>query len=215
MKISLDRNGNAILKKLPVLGLIIVSVLFSYLQAFSQDEAVKPRYKNGDTWLYTVKEGGSTGSSSTLLNGTYEVSIVDGKMKTAAVTGSQKEDLEPRPPVLLALLTFSSNLDFPLTVGKQWSREYKTNYVGSNKTVARKASYEVKGIEQVTTPAGTFRAFKLESDDRAGQRDYWVTTYWYSPDTRSIVKSVFDSSAGGQTVGLQRQVELIKFTPAP
>ena len=69
------------------------------------------------------------------------------------------------------------------------------------------------GIEQVTTQAGTFRAFKLESDDRAGPRDYFTTTYWYSPETRSIVKSVFDGSAGGQQTGLQRSIELIKVTP--
>src|SRR5262249_56449084 len=119
-----------------------------------------------------------------------------------------------RPTVLLSLLTFGPNLDFPLTVGKKWSRDYKTAYVGGTKQIERKVSYEVKGIEQITTAAGTFRAFKLESDDRAGQRDYWVTTYWYSPETKSIVKSIFDSSAGEQTVGLQRQIELIKFAPA-
>lgn len=201
------------MKKILAVGIIVVGALFGHLQAFSQDEATKPAYKNGESWLFTVKEGGSTGSSSNLLNGTYEVSIVAGKMKTAVVNGSQKDDLDPRPPVLLGLLTFSPNLDFPLTVGKQWTRDYKGTYVGGSKPIARKITYEVKGIEQVTTAAGTFRAFKLESDDRAGPRDYYTTTYWYSPETRSIVKSLFDASAGGQETGLQRQIELIKFTP--
>ena len=111
------------------------------------------------------------------------------------------------------MLSFGPNLNFPLTVGKQWSRDYKGTYVGSNKPIARTITYEVKGIEQVTTAAGTFRAYKLESDDRAGSRDYFTTTYWYSPETRSIVKSVFDASAGGRQTGLQREIELIKFTP--
>ena len=201
------------MKKILVVGIIVVGALFSHLQAFSQDEATKPAYKNGESWLFTVKEGGSIGSSSQLLNGTYEVSMVDGKMKTAVVNGSQKDNLDPRPPVLLGLLTFSPNLDFPLTVGKQWTRDYKGTSVGGAKVIARKITYEVKGIEQVITAAGTFRAFKLESDDRAGPRDYYTTTYWYSPETRSIVKSIFDASAGGQGTGLQRQIELIKFTP--
>jgi hypothetical protein len=52
-----------------------LGAIFSRLQVFSQDEATKPGYKNGDTWLFTVKEGGSLGSSSKALNGTYEVSI--------------------------------------------------------------------------------------------------------------------------------------------
>ena len=198
-----------------ILFLAIISwALLDQSPAFSQDEATKPAYKNSETWLFTVKEFGSVGSSSKLLNGTYEVSIVEGKQKTAVVNGSQKDDLDPRPPVLLSLLTFAPNLDFPLTVGKQWSQDYKGTYVGSNKPVARKITREVKGIEQVTTAAGTFRAFKLESDDRAGPRDYFTTTYWYSPETRSIVKLLFDGSSGGQATGLQRQIELIKFTPA-
>ena len=202
------------MKKILVVGIIVVSFLFSPLQAFSQDEAAKPSYKNGESWLFTVKEGGGIGSSTGLLNGTYELSIVDGKLKTAIINGSQRDELDPRPPVLLGLLTFAPNLAFPLTVGKQWSRDYKGTYVGSNKPIARKIAYEVKGIEQVTTPAGTFRAFKLESDDRASGQDYFTTNYWYSPETRSIVKSKFDGSAGGQHTALQREIELIKFTPA-
>lgn len=197
-----------------MLGVCAIAIVFSQTVAFSQDEATKPSYKNGETWLYTLKEGGSTGSSSRSLNGTYELSIVDGKLKVAAVNGSEKEDLEPRPAPLIAMLTFGPNLDFPLTVSKQWTRDYKGTYVGSSKPIARKITYEVKGIEQVTTPAGTYRAFKLESDDRAGQRDYFTTTYWYSPETRSIVKSKFDGSSGGQHTGLQREIELTKVTPA-
>jgi len=202
-------------KKLLFIGLIVVGVLFSHLPAFSQDEATKPAYKNGDVWLFTSKDSGTIGSDpSKMLNGTYELSIVDGKFKVAEVTGSQKEELDPRPPTLSCLLAYCPNLNFPLTVGKQWTREYKGTYIGSSKTMVRKVTSEVKAIEQITTPAGTFRAFKLESDDRAGPKDYWTTTSWYSPETKSIVKYQFDASAGGQVQGLKRDIELIKFSPA-
>ena len=203
------------MKKLLFIGLIVIAALCSHLPAFGQDEATKPGYKNGETWLFTSKDSGTIGSDpSKMLNGTYELSIVDGKFKIAAISGSQKDELDPRPPTLSCLLGFCPNLNFPLTVGKQWTRDYKGSYIGSNKTMARKVAYQVKGIEQVTTPAGTFRALKLESDDRAGPRDYWTTTYWYSPETKSIVKYQFDATAGGQEAGLQRNIELIKFTPA-
>lgn len=198
------------MKRILLFG-IISWVLFNQSPALSQDEATKPAYKNGESWQFAVKEFGSIGSSANLLNGTYEVSMVDGKQKTAVVSGLQKDDLDPRPAALLSLLTFGPNLNFPLTVGKQWTRDYKGTYVGSNKPVARKITYEVKGVEEVTTAAGTFRAFKLESDDRAGPRDYYTTNYWYSPETRSIVKLLFDGSSGGQATGLQRHIELIKF----
>jgi hypothetical protein len=202
------------MKKILVVGIIVVGALFSHLQAFSQDEASKPAYKNGESWLFTSKDSGTIGSDpSKMLNGTYELSIVDGKFKIAAVTGSQKEELDPRPPTLSCLLGYCQNLNFPLTVGKQWTQDYKGTYIGSSRPMARKVTREVKGIEQVTTAAGTFRAFKLESDDRAGPRDFWVTNYWYSPETRSIVKYQFDATAGGQVDGLKRNIELIKFTP--
>lgn len=156
------------MKKLLFLAVIVVSTLCAQSQVFSQDEAAKPAYKNGETWLFIAKEGGSTGSTSNPINGTYELSIVEGKLKIAAVNGSQREELDPRPGSLVGLLTFGPNLDFPLTVGKHWERNYKAAYVGSNKMISRKITYEVKGIEQVTTTAGRFRAFKVESDDRAG-----------------------------------------------
>ena len=203
------------MKKILVVGIIFVGAIFSHLQAFSQDEATKPAYRNGESWLFSSKDSGAIGSDpSKMLNGTYELSIVDGKFKIAAVTGAQKEELDPRPPTLSCLLGYCQNLNFPLTVGKQWTQDYKGTYIGSSKTMARKITREVKGIEQVTTPAGTFRAFKLESDDRAGPRDYWVTNYWYSPETKSIVKYQFDATAGGQEAGLKRDIELIKFSPA-
>lgn len=203
------------MKRIVLFGLVVVGALFSDLQAFSQDEAAKPAYRNGESWLFTSKDSGNIGSDpSKMLNGTYELSIVDGKFKIAAVTGSQKDELDPRPPTLICLLGYCPNLNFPLTVGKQWGRDYKGSYIGSSRTMARKITHEVKGIEQITTPAGTFRAFKLESDDRAGPRDFWVTNSWYSPETKSIVKYQFDATAGGLEAGLKRDIELIKFTPA-
>jgi hypothetical protein len=194
-------------------GAIIMAAFFFRSPAFGQDQGAKPGYRNGDTWVFSVKEGGTIGSTSKSLNGNYELVIVGGKLKIAAVSEAQKEELDPRPAPLIAMLTFGPNLDFPLTVGKQWTRDYKGTYVGSSKQVARKITYEVKAVEQVTTPAGTFRAFKVESDDRASDRDYFTTTYWYSPETRSVVKSLFDGSAGGQHSGLQRQIELLTFAP--
>jgi hypothetical protein len=192
--------------------LIVIAVVVLFFQpVFSQDEAAKPAYKNGETWVFTVKEGGSIGSRSNALDGTYELTIVDGKLKITSVSGAQKEELDPRPNTLISLLSFGRNLDFPLTVGKQWSFEYKGAAVGGKSTL-RKITYEVKGIEQVTSAAGTFRAFKLESDDR-GSQDFWTTTYWYSPETRSVVKSSFDGTSAGKYNGLKREIELIK-TPA-
>jgi hypothetical protein len=198
------------MRRLLTLAVISIAVLFSHVAVFGQDEATKPGYKNGETWVYTAKEGGSIGSRSNPIDGTYELTIVDGKLKIFSVSGAQKDEVDPRPNTLISLLGFARNLNFPLTVGKQWSLEYKGAPIGG-RAALRTVTYEVKGIEQITTAAGSFRAFRLESDDRAGPRDYWTTTFWYSPETRSIVKSVFDGTAGGQQTGAKREIELIKF----
>ena len=125
------------MKKLLFFAVIVVSALYAQSQVLSQDEDAKPAYKNGETWLFTVKEGGSTGSTSNPLNGNYELSIIDGKLKIAGVNGSQREELDPRPGSLVGLLAFGPNLNFPLTVGKQWDRHYKVPYYGSRKEISR------------------------------------------------------------------------------
>ena len=125
------------MRKLLFFALIVACSFCAQSQVSSQDEAAKPSYKSGETWLFTAKEGGSTGSTSNPLNGTYELSIVDGKLKNAAVNGSQREELDPRPGSLVNLLTFGPNLNFPLTVGKQWDRHYKIPYLGSRKEISR------------------------------------------------------------------------------
>jgi len=67
-------------KRMVLFGLVVLSALFSHLKASGQNEATKPDFKNGDTWLFTSKDSGTIGSDpSKMLNGTYEVSIVEDK----------------------------------------------------------------------------------------------------------------------------------------
>ena len=64
----------------------------------------------------------------------------------------------------------------------------------------------VPGVEQVITPAGSFKAYKLvmdqswtvpEGEERARTlRQY--DTYFYSPETRSIVKRITDGERDSQ-----------------
>ena len=78
-------------KRMVLFGLVVLGALFSHLKASGQNEANKPAFKNGDTWLFTSKDSGTIGSDpSKMLNGTYEVSIVDGKIKTATVTNTSR-----------------------------------------------------------------------------------------------------------------------------
>jgi hypothetical protein len=71
-------------------------------------------------------------------------------------------------------------------------------------------------MEEVTTPAGSFRAYKLTKTEdwllvgnKYAQVNRSTTTYFYCPEIRSIVKSstVFEHSLETE------EIELIKFTP--
>ena len=67
-------------------------------------------------------------------------------------------------------------------------------------------------MEQVTIPAGTFKAYKLVRSESwstgpSGTRGSNTTIYFYSPETRSIVKRSTENENNPGTV----ETELIKF----
>jgi uncharacterized caspase-like protein len=79
-------------------------------------------------------------------------------------------------------------LNFPLYVGKKWQDEYKG--MGADEVPRHyRNSYEVQKIETVTTPAGTFSAFKIHRNFTAtGLQKNQDQYYWYAPDAKVVVK---------------------------
>jgi len=80
--------------------------------------------------------------------------------------------------------------DFPLKVGKTWSR---SSSVSNNATMdALSASGEVKRWQDVQTPAGKFRALKVEvilTAYRSGELvDRRRLTLWYCPEVKHAVR---------------------------
>ena len=87
---------------------------------------------------------------------------------------------------------------FPFVVGQKWQAEYYSKPLG--KWI--KAENEVVGRELVTTAAGTFPVFRIErrvffmyvACDLCDHNRYWWTyNYFYSPQTRSVLKYRFQS----------------------
>jgi len=89
-------------------------------------------------------------------------------------------------------------LKFPLWVGKKWSYTYSTTKLsqhgGTGEAALRDSDVKVVSYEQVTVPAGTFWAFKIEEHRvTRGARSpraiagYHVTA-WYSPEVKNIIK---------------------------
>jgi hypothetical protein len=135
-------------------------------------------------------------------------------------SGDQKKDLDQQSDALLALLgssksqRFEHDLQFPFSIGKKWTSEYQTTVSGIRGS--RSVEVRVLGLEDVMTAAGKFSAFKLQKEDWGRFPCRWVTTYFYSPQTKSVVKSSYNGAVGEQCSGkgLKREIELIKFGSA-
>jgi hypothetical protein len=200
-----------------------MGLFWSTAGILAQEQAAAPVHKEGDTWQFNFSRKGQVASSTEQNDGMYELSITQGVVKIYETNGSQKNailiQLDGSSQGLLRLIGKSDqqdrpNLKFPLLAGQKWNYELVTRPAGSKRDQRRHAEVNVAGIEQVTTPAGTFKAYKLirnESWSAAGQFGSGgsvTTTYFYSPETRSIVKS---SSVNDNNPGTV-EIELIKFT---
>ena len=73
---------------------------------------------------------------------------------------------------------------FPIKVGKTVSRETRLTLHGQNRVIPFKASWKVEAYEDVTVPAGTFKAFRISYEDTNGTAGTW----WSNPENGIFVK---------------------------
>lgn len=108
------------------------------------------------------------------------------------------------------LMTWEPSLgyDWPLEVGKSFNRNYRfVNHVTKQSTEIR-STMTVQALEDVTVPAGTFKAFKVLYTDSLGVE----SVNWFAPDAGGWVKiqtkrgSNFPAGPGTQ------EFELLSYT---
>ena len=192
--------------------------------AFVQAQAPAPAFKEGDTWQFKFEMKNAITTSTDRVDGTYEIVFTQGNIKLYEVEGGRGRggEIPIMDDVLSqALLSqvgkseYRQPLKFPLSVGQKWSYQYTLRSVGVTGDQKRSVEVNVVGMEDVKTPAGAFKAFKLVRVEgyfpgpRATKYYRNTVTYFYSPDTKSVIKisSVSDDSPETQ------EGELIKFTP--
>jgi len=84
--------------------------------------------------------------------------------------------------------------EFPLQPGKKWTSGAKG--VVRNNVIIFSLVNTVEAYEDVTTKAGTFKAFRIRRDVSTSQPfnsqarggPSWTTTEWYSPSAKAVVK---------------------------
>jgi len=103
----------------------------------------------------------------------------------------------------------------PLTIGKAWTVA-ATGTTGAGANWSRSGSVKVVGQESITTKAGTFDTFEIEStfEDRdnndATKKLQAVQRMWYAPMVNHWIKQTLEVRMGG-TLLQKTSVELIDY----
>lgn len=200
------------------LGISILSAFLIFASNLgAQEQAPAPVYNEGDIWIFKVTEHMSAESTAGL-DGDYKVIYRGGKFIVAFPQGEKpqtRQDLGQVKSMLDEPNDKKQLLQFPLAIGKVWAAAFETDSKASSKPIRWSGETKVTGTEQITTPAGTFRAFKIEryetgrKDKKRGGDERATYTYYYSPKVRGIVKFSYERDSGAT-----RTVELIKYVSA-
>jgi hypothetical protein len=197
--------------------LIAGALLMLAANAAAQEKVPAPVYKEGDVWIFNVAPKKPTENTRQLV-GNYKVAYRGGKF-VIVFPGGEKPQIKLDLSQLRSMLDEPNDkkhfLQFPLYVGEEWNTAYEAASAGSLLPIARKAETKVSGTEEVATPAGMFRAFKIErfetgiKNQKRGGNEQTTYTYYYSPEVRAIVKFSYEHRGG-----TGRSIELVKFVPA-
>ncbi|WP_286542659.1 hypothetical protein [Variovorax fucosicus] len=176
-------------------------------------EAPAPALHEGDKWVYSLKvEKPPAGSSIRHWENTIQrVSSTGMVLATKPVDSNLpatetafEKDWSRMVSINGRTTTTNKYFDFPLRVGKTWevavTQEHPTPNV---KLLRNKLDYKVIGWEEVTVPAGTFKALKIEADGE-----------WYNEfeRTNAVASSVVQAgTAGGTSIAQTRS----PTTPEP
>jgi len=168
----------------------------------------------GSTWVNERRDTGSYGTASIR---------APGKRGEQTWQGNQHVTFEGPEGAIMArpdgawvgvfrdgkpILTWDppASYEWPLVVGKTFTQSYRlTNHV-TQRTQAFDSTSSVEAYEDVSVPAGTFKAFRVKSSDTLGNEN--IT--WFSPALGIFVKqSMRRTDKHAQGPGT-REIELVE-----
>ncbi len=167
----------------------------------------------GSTWVSARTDTGSFGSATVQ---------IPGRRGERTWQGRQHIAFESPEATLLALpsgdwvgqvkgdtplVTWDPPLswDWPLEVGKSWTRTYKMTIHAAKRTIPYEVSQKVEAFEDVTVRAGTFKAFKIATSTTLGDEN----VVWFSPELGIFVKQSLWRTAKHSAGPGTREIELV------
>jgi hypothetical protein len=190
---------------------IAASVLLAGCATSSRYEYVPPPLNS--TWVTAQQNSGSYGSGTKEIAGSRGERMWQGKQYLtfegeqtilAGSDGAFHMFVKGDTPII----TFNppARWDYPLEVGKSWKKTYTTTNHVTKQDVTYDVAQKVEAYEDVTVPAGTFKAFKIKSSDTLGNEN----TIWIAPELGIFIKQHLVRTAKHSAGPGTRQTELIK-----
>ena len=176
-----------------------------------------PALRTGDSWVFdSVSERGAGGQSYSEQKLDVRIDRIDGDQMVVGMKqdGAPREfedhiygvDWSQRRLQDGKQIAAPRPLSFPLLVGQTWTSDYDDPQTRGQQTFAHiHRVYKVVGWEDVTVPAGTFHALKVQQDGTA-EAKY---------ETPAVAASRAEASPLGSTVASQARpggVQIRQFT---
>jgi hypothetical protein len=99
------------------------------------------------------------------------------------------------------------NWDWPLEVGRSWTREQRMTIHAANRTIPYVLTQTVEAYEDVTVPAGTFKAFKVSTVTSLGDENL----IWFSPELGIFVKQSLKRTGQHAQGPGTREIQLLAY----
>jgi hypothetical protein len=96
---------------------------------------------------------------------------------------------------------------WPIEVGKTWTREQRMTIHAAKATVPYTLTQKVEAYEDVTVPAGSFKAFKVSTVTSLGDEN----VVWLSPELGVFVKQSLKRTAKHRQGAGSRDIELLSY----
>lgn len=174
----------------------------------------------GSSWTINYRATGSLGSANdqrTVVvrpNRTWEgrsVRVIESKdfsTLTDPATGGWFAQVKGATPILS--WNPAIGWEWPLEVGKTWTRKHNATVHATKQTIAFEATWVVEAYEDVTVPAGTFKAFKVRYTDNIGNENI----SWFCPQVKGNAKTRSTRTAKHRRGPGTIETELVAFRPA-
>lgn len=170
--------------------------------AISQEKYEAPTWNVGDTWRFgfaITREWQVTvervEDSLYILGDRYGVDKLGFDKRTLEL--KYFIDSEGKKVSSESVWFYGIYCDFPVYVGKKWAKMV-SGKDDRGRSIDYLHEFKVLSLEEVTVPAGTFKAFKIEFSKRIATRttDFYRNYVWYSPEVKTIIKSSYAGHEG-------------------